>query len=227
MLRNEIDNKEQIRVEEQEKMCKDLKADVDSKNAPILDEIHGIKTDMNTMKMNIIATGQLEAGFSTEQGLKLTSKVASLTTRFDTLLSDQQNQFASVSNEAQNKITKAMEEKQMVLDDMIRDISSLQSETEKLKESTALEELENHLTERITMLSENSLDMNATQRESYRVLSEKIEAQLKKVKENKKKLRKQMTDVTEEIDVKMKTMGTAVQETTIEQIDGKLKQLEL
>ena len=66
LFRNELANKEQIWTEEQARMCKDLKADVDCKNAPILDEIHGIKTDMNTMKMNIIATGQLEAGFSTE-----------------------------------------------------------------------------------------------------------------------------------------------------------------
>ena len=114
------------------------------------------------MKMNIIASGQVEAGFSTAQGLQLTSEVAKLAARFDSLASEQEKQFGQVREEAQGNVQQVTKETRAVFDAIMRDIDSLQSETEKLRASSALEELETHLTERITMLSENSLEMNST-----------------------------------------------------------------
>ena len=54
--------------------------------------------------MNIIASGQVETGFSTEQGLQLTSEVAKLAARFDSLASEQEQQFGRVREEAQGNV---------------------------------------------------------------------------------------------------------------------------
>ena len=63
-------------------------------------------------------------------------------------------------------MTSFMGESQLVFDSILKDIHALQDQTKILEESKAIEELENHLSERIATLTENSLEVTATQRES-------------------------------------------------------------
>ena len=109
-----------------------------------------MKNDINAMKLNIVASGQLAPGFSNELGVQLTSEVAKLTTRLDGLASEQQQQLGQVREEAQNNVQRVLKDTRAVFDAIQKDIDGLQNETGKLRASNALQELETHLTERIT-----------------------------------------------------------------------------
>ena len=76
-----------------------------------------------------------------------------------------------------------MNDTRAVFDALLKDIEHLQSDTEKLLESKAVEELETHLTDRIAMLSENNLEVISTQRESMQSLSEQIDELANKTNE--------------------------------------------
>ena len=113
--------------------------------------------------------------------------MSKLSTRFDSIAREQEKQFEQIRGEVQANVKQVATETRTVFDTIMKDLDSLQNETEKMQTSKALEELENHLTDRITLLTKNSLDMNSTQRESYKNLTEKLDDQIQKMKENKKK----------------------------------------
>ena len=71
----------------------------------------------------------------------------------------------------------------MVFDSILKDIHTLQDQTKQLMDSKAVEDLENHLSERIATLTENSLEVTATQRESLQNLMNKIDQLEKKYDE--------------------------------------------
>ena len=103
-LRNEVDGKEKIRIDEENKIRVELRADILDKATPIHNELEKLNNEINAIKLNIIAAGQMDPGFSTEQGLQVTSEVARLTTKFDSLAKEQAKQFGQVRTEAQNNI---------------------------------------------------------------------------------------------------------------------------
>lgn len=105
------------------------------------------------MKLNVIASGQIVAGFTTEQGMALTGEVAKLGEKLEGLMRDQDKQMNQAKEEASTGVEQVMKETKSVFDAIIKDVEQLQNEVEKLKGSSAIEELESHLTERITMLS--------------------------------------------------------------------------
>ena len=82
-----------------------------------------------------------------------------------------------------------------VFDAVMKDIDQLQSETEKLQESKAIDELEAHLTERMALLSENNLETCATHRETINTLSTSLEKYQKKFDEGKDKQKKNLKEI--------------------------------
>ena len=58
----------------------------------------------------------------------------------------------------------------------MQDLDQLQNELEEVKESNAVAELESHLTERIAAISEYSLKINQTHRQTVDGISETVDA---------------------------------------------------
>ena len=88
-LRNDLDEKERDLIEKSAKQGADLMKHVQEEKAPLLEQIEHLKNELNTMKLNVIASGQIVAGFTTEQGMALTGEVAKLGEKLDGLMRDQ------------------------------------------------------------------------------------------------------------------------------------------
>ena len=67
-----------------------------------------------------------------------------------------------------------MAETRGVFDSLLKDISGLQKEINSFKESHDLDQLENHLSERIATLFENAMETSAVQGESLKSLDERV-----------------------------------------------------
>ena len=84
-----------------------------------------MKNEISTIKLNVVATGQMDPGLSTEQGRQLKSEVAKLTERFDTLTTEQQKQFGQVREETLNNVQQVTKDTRAVFDAIQKDIEGL------------------------------------------------------------------------------------------------------
>ena len=80
-----------------------------------------------------------------------------------------------------------MNDSRSVFESILKDIEAIQIETAKLAESRSNSELETHLSERIALISENSIEASAAQRKIIQSLNDKVDDCTKKIKKNKKK----------------------------------------
>ena len=96
-----------------------------------------------------------------------------------------------------------MNDTRSVFDGILKDVEQLQNDNVRILESKAMDELEAHLTERLTSISENNLEVTATHREALQTLSGKIEELATKMKEQKKKTKNKLEEATEIFDAKL------------------------
>ena len=81
---------------------------VQEEKAPLLAQIEHLKGEVNTMKLNIIASGQIVAGFTTEQGMALTGDVAKLSEKLEGLMKEQDKLVDQAKEEASTNVEQVM-----------------------------------------------------------------------------------------------------------------------
>ena len=77
------------------------------------------------------------------------------------------------------------------------------------------------------MLSENSLEMNAAQRESFKTLGEKLDALKEKMKEDKKKAKKEQEEQARKANNHVAMMCEQTLQSAISSADYRIKQIEI
>ena len=77
-LRSDLENRELNFLEKAKAQDQELKKVIEEGRVPIVEQLDFLKSEINTIKLNIIATGQVEPGFTSQQGMNLTSEVAKL-----------------------------------------------------------------------------------------------------------------------------------------------------
>ena len=225
-LRSDFDNREQNFLAKAKKQDEELKKVIEESRVPLIEQLDYLKSEVNTIKLNIIATGQVEPGFTSQQGMNLAAEVAKLSQKLETAIVDNQKQMEKTRNEATRGSDEVMKETRSVFDAILKDVELLQDETEKLKQSTALEELENHLTEKIQALSENNLDMNGAQREANKALLERFDVVDQRIQEERRKSKLELDDEMQKLNNHVALMCDQTLKSAMNSAEYRIKQLE-
>lgn len=159
--------------------------------------IESFRKDLEIFKSNLIAAGQLTPSYTSGEGTRLASTVQKLQSDFEQYVREANDRTNEVQAEVGNKISTFMTETQSVFDSILTDISSLKKASSAKDYSQEIENLESHLTERISTLTENAMEFNAIQGETLQNLHEKVQEIITRVNEEKKRTKTDLMEMQE------------------------------
>ena len=99
-LRSDLENREKNFLEKAKKQDEEMKKVIEEQRAPLIEKLNLLKGDVDSMKLNIIAAGQIQPGFTSQQGMSLASEVAKLSQKLDTVAKEQQKQLEKARSDA-------------------------------------------------------------------------------------------------------------------------------
>ena len=107
----------------------DKKNKIDDMQGQVTDTVETFRKDIEVLKTNIIATGQLPQNFSLDDGVQLKNTVTLLQSDFKTMDEDHRRGIQEVNEQSAKKMSSFRSETQMVFDSILKDIHTLQDQT--------------------------------------------------------------------------------------------------